>query len=83
VVATLASQTPAGRELAALYHRDQPLSETDAAHAAELVDVAGGRAWSQAQADDLLAQAMRELHSASPVPRVAADGCAGPAGHPP
>ena len=73
VVAALTSETPAGRELAALYHRDEPLSGSDAAHAAELIDIAGGRAWSQAQADDLLAQAMRELQSASPAPRVAAE----------
>jgi geranylgeranyl diphosphate synthase, type I len=73
VVAALTSQTAAGRELATLYHRDEPLSETDAAHAAELIDLAGGRAWSQAQADDLLAQAMRELESASPAPRAAVE----------
>jgi geranylgeranyl diphosphate synthase type I len=73
VVAALASETPAGRELAALYHRDEPLSETDAAHAAELIDIAGGRAWSQTQADDLLAQAMQDLQSASPAPRAAAE----------
>ncbi|HZS23092.1 MAG TPA: family 2 encapsulin nanocompartment cargo protein polyprenyl transferase [Pseudonocardiaceae bacterium] len=73
VVAVLTSQTPAGRELAELYHRDQPLSGTDAARAAELIDIAGGWAWGQAQADDLLAQAMRELQSASPAPRAAAE----------
>jgi geranylgeranyl diphosphate synthase type I len=73
VVAVLTSQTPAGRELAELYHRDQPLSGTDAARAAELIDIAGGRAWGQAQADGLLAQAMRELQSASPAPRAAAE----------
>ena len=73
VVAALTSHTPAGRELVALYHRDQPLSGTDAAHAAELIDAAGGRAWSQAQADELVAQAMRELHCASPAPRTAAE----------
>ena len=73
VVAALASQTPAGRELAALYHRDEPLSGSDAAHAAELIDAAGGRAWSQAQADELLAQTMRELQSASPAPKAAAE----------
>jgi geranylgeranyl diphosphate synthase, type I len=73
VVAALASHTAAGRELAALYHRDQPLSATDAAHAAELIDAAGGRDWSQEQADELLAQAMRELHCASPAPRAAAE----------
>jgi geranylgeranyl diphosphate synthase, type I len=73
VVAALTSHTPAGRELVTLYHRDQPLSGTDAAHAAELIDAAGGRAWSQAQADELVAQAMRELHCASPSPRAAAE----------
>lgn len=73
VVAALTSHTPAGRELAALYHRDGPLYATDAAHAAELIDIAGGRAWSQAQADDLLTQAMRELHLASPALRAAAE----------
>ena len=66
VVAALTSDTPAGRELAALYHRHAPLSETDAAHAAELIDAAGGRAWSQTQADDLLAQAMQELQLSPP-----------------
>jgi geranylgeranyl diphosphate synthase, type I len=73
VVAALTSHTPAGRELAALYHRGQPLSATDAAHAAELIDAAGGRAFSQAQADELLAEAMRQLHSAHPAPRAAAE----------
>jgi geranylgeranyl diphosphate synthase type I len=73
VVAALASGTPAGRELAALYHRDESLSETDAAHAAGLIDTAGGRAWSQTQAGDLLAQAMRELQSATPTPRAATE----------
>jgi geranylgeranyl diphosphate synthase, type I len=66
VVAALTSHTAAGAELAALYHQDQPLSATDAAHAAELIDAAGGRAFSQAQADQLLAQAMRQLHCANP-----------------
>jgi geranylgeranyl diphosphate synthase type I len=65
VVAALTSHTAAGAELAALYHQDQPLSATDAAHAADLIDAAGGRAFSQAQADQLLAQAMRQLHCAN------------------
>lgn len=63
VVAALASGTPAGRELDALYHREKPLAGTDLARAAELIDVAGGRDWSQAQADELLAQALRRLES--------------------
>ncbi|HYZ37858.1 MAG TPA: family 2 encapsulin nanocompartment cargo protein polyprenyl transferase [Pseudonocardiaceae bacterium] len=73
VVAALTSQTPAGRELAGLYHRGVPCSETTAARAAELIDAAGGRAWSQAQADELIAQAMRELHAAGPAPHPAAE----------
>jgi geranylgeranyl diphosphate synthase type I len=73
VVAALTSGTPAGRELAALYQRDQPLSGTDLAHAAELIERAGARAWSQSKAADLLAQALRHLRSAAPVGRAAAE----------
>lgn len=73
VVAALTSDTAAGHELAAFYHRDQPLSDTDLVHAAELIDVAGGRVWSQSQVDDLLAQAMRDLQSASPTSRAAGE----------
>jgi geranylgeranyl diphosphate synthase type I len=73
VVAALTSQTSAGRELARLYHRDEPLSEADLAHAAELIDIAGGRARSQTQADELLTRAMRELQCASPAPQAAAE----------
>ncbi|MGH3792939.1 MAG: polyprenyl synthetase family protein, partial [Pseudonocardiaceae bacterium] len=69
VVAALTADTPAGPELAKLYHREAALSDTDLVHAAELIDLAGGRAWSQTQVDDLLAQAMRDLHSATPPPQ--------------
>lgn len=69
VVAALASATPAGRELAELYHRERPLSDTDLVRAAELVDALGGRAWSQRQADKLLTRALRHLRSAGSVPR--------------
>ena len=71
VVAALTSGTPAGHELAGLYHRAEPLSDTDLVHAAELVAIAGGRAWSQTQVDDQLACAMRELRSAHPTARAA------------
>ncbi|MGH3856670.1 MAG: family 2 encapsulin nanocompartment cargo protein polyprenyl transferase [Pseudonocardiaceae bacterium] len=71
VVAALTSATPAGPELAELYQREEPLSDTDLVHAAALIDIAGGRAWSQSQVDDLLAQAMRDLESANPTPRAA------------
>jgi hypothetical protein len=41
IVAALTSDTSAGRELAALYHRDKAFSGTDLVHAAELIDIAG------------------------------------------
>ncbi|WP_158886871.1 family 2 encapsulin nanocompartment cargo protein polyprenyl transferase [Amycolatopsis anabasis] len=64
VVAALTSGTPAGHELAALYDHDRQLSGPELARAAELVELAGGRSWSQAQADALLAQALRNLAAA-------------------
>ncbi|MGH3679217.1 MAG: family 2 encapsulin nanocompartment cargo protein polyprenyl transferase [Natronosporangium sp.] len=64
VVAALTSGTPAGAELAALYHRDRPLSDPELARAAELVERAGGRAWSRTHAGDLLTGALRMLQSA-------------------
>lgn len=73
VVAALTSDTPAGRELAALYHRAAPLSGAEVVHAAELIELAGGRAWSQTQVDDLLTQAMRDLRAASPSARAAGE----------
>lgn len=73
VVAALISNTLAAGELAWLYHRDQPLSDADLVHAAELIDIAGGRAWSQAQADDLLAGALRQLGLADPIAQAAAE----------
>lgn len=71
VVAALSSGTPAGAELADLYRQDQPLSDTDLVRAARLIELADGRAWSQAQVDELLAQAMRDLRSAGPAARAA------------
>ncbi|MFY9808236.1 MAG: polyprenyl synthetase family protein, partial [Pseudonocardiaceae bacterium] len=64
VVAALTSGTPAGQDLADLYQQDQPLSDPDLVRAADQIDLAGGRAWSQTQVDDLLAQAMRDLQLA-------------------
>jgi geranylgeranyl diphosphate synthase type I len=65
VVAALASDTPAGKELAVLYRRATPLSTGELAHAAELVEAAGGRAWSQAQTTQLLTQALTHLQAAA------------------
>jgi geranylgeranyl diphosphate synthase, type I len=73
VVAALTSDTPAGRELAVLYQQDPHLVATDPARAAELVEAAGGRAWSEHQADLLLAQALSHLDAINPRPRPAAE----------
>jgi geranylgeranyl diphosphate synthase type I len=73
VVAALTSGTPAGQALAALYRDGRPLSDVDLARAAELVELAGGRAWSRARAGDLLAQAVRHLRSANPAGRAAGE----------
>ncbi len=73
VVAALGSGSPAGAELAALYAHPDPLTAAELARAADLVDEAGGRSWSQTQADTLLASALRSLAAASPVPRAAAE----------
>jgi geranylgeranyl diphosphate synthase type I len=73
VVAALTSGTPAGRELAGFYDREEPLTGAELARAAELVDAAGGRSWARSQADDLMLQALRHLRSAGPPPRPAAE----------
>jgi geranylgeranyl diphosphate synthase, type I len=73
VVAALTCSAPAGRELCSLYRRSQPLSEDDVVHAAELIDAAGGRTWSQAHVDDLMEQALRHLQSARPKAQAAAE----------
>ncbi|TDD10177.1 polyprenyl synthetase family protein [Saccharopolyspora terrae] len=69
IVAALKSRTPAGNELAARYQRDEPLAQAELIEVAELVDTAGGRVWSQGQADQLLAEAQRHLHAARLVAR--------------
>ncbi|GAB2975439.1 family 2 encapsulin nanocompartment cargo protein polyprenyl transferase [Saccharothrix stipae] len=73
VVAALTSGTPAGRELAALYEGDGHAVAAEPARAARLVEEAGGRAWSEQQAELLLARALRRLDSIKPAPRAAAE----------
>jgi geranylgeranyl diphosphate synthase type I len=73
VVVALTSETAAGRELYQLYHADRSLSGSDVERAAELIEQAGGRAWSQAQADDRLARAVHQLRCADPTARAAAE----------
>ncbi|MFD8493225.1 family 2 encapsulin nanocompartment cargo protein polyprenyl transferase [Amycolatopsis sp. NPDC059657] len=63
----------ASDELSALYYREKPLTAEELERAAELVDRAGGRAWSQSQADELLARALSRLASARPGPRPSAE----------
>ncbi|MEU8198254.1 polyprenyl synthetase family protein [Microbispora amethystogenes] len=70
VVAALASGTPAGAALAALYRR--PLAEPDLARAARLVEEAGGRAWSLARVDGLLDEALESLRAAGLTPEATA-----------
>jgi geranylgeranyl diphosphate synthase, type I len=73
VVAALNSQTAAARTLHLLYHAKHTLSDRDVERAAELIDAAGGRSWSQHEADDRLARAVRRLRSVGPSPGPAAD----------
>ncbi|MFJ1753513.1 polyprenyl synthetase family protein [Kitasatospora sp. NPDC088134] len=73
VVAALASGTGAGAELAALYQRAGTFDAATVAHAARLVEAAGGRAWARAEADRRSAAALAHLAAADPDPAGAAD----------
>lgn len=66
VVAALTSGTPAGRELAGLYHREGALSEAEVVRAAELVEETGAREWCQGEAEAELGSALGRLRSACP-----------------
>jgi geranylgeranyl diphosphate synthase, type I len=57
VTAALATRTVAGRELSTLYNNGKPLTDEDVTRLAELVEQAGGLAWTQAQARRHLAAA--------------------------
>ncbi|MFF6997242.1 family 2 encapsulin nanocompartment cargo protein polyprenyl transferase [Streptomyces sp. NPDC008313] len=69
VVAALASGTPAGDELAALYAA--PYEEGDLERTVMAVERAGGRDWAQTEAADRMARAMQELSRAVPEPEQA------------
>ncbi|MBA8930940.1 geranylgeranyl diphosphate synthase type I [Kutzneria viridogrisea] len=73
VVAALTSGTVEAAELSVLYQRDQPLTTAELSRAAELIERAGGRTWSQDRADHLLAEAVRVLGAAEPCDRAAAE----------
>lgn len=66
VVVALTSGTAAGRELADLYHRGGELSHGELAWAAELIERAGARAWSEAQLKVFVSHAVDDLHHADP-----------------
>ncbi|WP_285498688.1 family 2 encapsulin nanocompartment cargo protein polyprenyl transferase [Actinokineospora sp. NBRC 105648] len=69
VVAALATDTAAAHELRALYRGTAPLSHPELVRAAELIEQAGGRSWTQTRADELLADALDHLEAAHPQPR--------------
>jgi geranylgeranyl diphosphate synthase type I len=64
VVAALTSDTPAGLELAALLAKPDPFTEDEVAHAAWLVEAAGGRDRTERIADSSLASAFECLERA-------------------
>jgi geranylgeranyl diphosphate synthase, type I len=61
VVAAMTSGTPQAAQLRELLTDPQPLSEDDLIRAADLVEAAGGKAWSEAEADSQLAAANASL----------------------
>ncbi|USX52672.1 family 2 encapsulin nanocompartment cargo protein polyprenyl transferase [Lentzea sp. HUAS12] len=73
VVRALNAGVPASAELASLYFGEHEMNAETLARAADLVDQAGGRAWSQTQADELHTQALVHLGEASPTARAAVE----------
>lgn len=72
VVAALTSGTPAGRRLAVLYRREEPLTAGDLVRAAELIEEAGAREWSDGQLELFLSSAVRDLELSHARPVAAA-----------
>jgi geranylgeranyl diphosphate synthase type I len=66
VVAALAAGGSSSGRLADLYWRSGPLGERDLAAVAELVELAGGRAWAQIEADRHMRQAVDHLMASEP-----------------
>jgi geranylgeranyl diphosphate synthase type I len=64
VVAALDSRAPEARELARLYRGTEPLSDGEVTRARRLVERAGGRAWSDAEADFQRERALEHLDAA-------------------
>ncbi|MFE5853495.1 polyprenyl synthetase family protein [Streptomyces sp. NPDC056500] len=68
VVAALQSNTPAAEELTALYFTDTPLTPTQLARAAHLVETTGARDWAQHEAARRTSRALEHLAAAIPDP---------------
>jgi hypothetical protein len=73
VVAALTSGRQAACHLARLYQREDAFDEAAVAHAAELVEMAGGRAWALAEAERRIEAAREALARARPEPNAEAD----------
>jgi geranylgeranyl diphosphate synthase type I len=73
VVAALTSGTAAADELAALYGSSDVLGDRELAHAADLIDKAGGRVWAEAEAVRHRSEALDALAAAEPNPSAAAE----------
>lgn len=73
VVAALTSDTAAGRELAAMYRAGGPLDACQVAHASELLEESGGRAWAQRETTARLAGTVRHLDAAGCEPKAYAE----------
>jgi geranylgeranyl diphosphate synthase, type I len=71
VVYALTAGTPESGELARLYAGTSPLGDEELRTAAALIDSSGGRAWSQEQADLLMAKALARLEHLPPSPAAA------------
>ena len=69
VVVALTSGTAAGRELANMYDREGTLPREELVRAAELVERAGARNWSEAQVKVFVSRALQDLDLADPTAR--------------
>ncbi|HEY2443748.1 MAG TPA: polyprenyl synthetase family protein [Streptosporangiaceae bacterium] len=66
VVAALAAGGPHSRELAEMYLGPQPLASRDLPAVARLIELGGGRAWAEAEAEHHVAAALDRLTAAVP-----------------
>jgi geranylgeranyl diphosphate synthase type I len=71
VITALNSGTRAGAELATLYDGQQAPTDDDLAHAAHLIDTAGGRVRCHTLADEHLGQALHHLREGAQTPQAA------------